>query len=427
MKNILKASKHISNNAFVQGGVFLTASNFLVGGINYAFNLLAGRALGPEGYGEIVALFSYVAILSIPIGILGALLIQKIGSSDDMYSYTYALYRWTLARMKKWWWVLAVILLVTPFVPQLTNLAPIAGYALPFLLVLGIVGSFYTSSLQALHLFLWASILGIFGVIIKFLGAGAAYIGMGGLEIVIGMILISGIAQLIASHIVFTKKIIKQKITSLTIQKRMKDLFTDRQLWYTAGVTGILALLNNVDIIYVKLHFSAEDAGLFGAWSLFAKIILYVLGPLLGLSYIFFSNKKQSAKHHIVFIVAFILFVVLGIAANLGYGMFGRLMVENLFGKQFISVLPFIEWASLFGSGYVMMMFMMNYFLAKKSMVSLVPAMLFPLYLGSLFFLSQGIGDVMMIDTFFTFACIAIFLLVFFKERFLYLLKLFSK
>ncbi|MBP9732616.1 MAG: oligosaccharide flippase family protein [Candidatus Magasanikbacteria bacterium] len=419
-KNILT----LLSNPFMQGGILLTASNFLVGGINYAFNLLAGRALGPEGYGEIATLFSYISIFSIPIGILGTLLIQKIGSADDAFSYTRAIHQWTIQRFKSWWWILAVGMAITPFIPKLTNLAPVTGYALPILILLGILGIFYGSSLQALHLFFWVAILGVLGVIIKLSGATIAFFGAGGLEIIIVMIVISGIVQLVASHYVFRKAVKKHTATIVPLQKRMRDLVKDRQLWYTAGVTGALTLISNIDIIYVKLYFPAEDAGLFGAWSLFAKIILYVLGPLLGLSYIFFSNKKESAKHHLVFIVAFILFVVLGFVANMGYGFFGRLMVESLFGKEFISVLPFIEWASLFGSGYVMMMFMMNYFLAKKSMASLVPAMIFPFYLLALFMYPQGIGDVMFIDTIFTFTCVGIFLFIFFKERFSYLLEL---
>jgi len=415
----------ITQNTFVQGGILFTVSNFMVGGLNYLFNLLAGRALGPEGYGEIVALFSYGIIFSIPIGVLGTLLIQKIGDADDAVSYTIQLQKWVTLKLKKWWFILVLILFITPLVPSLTNLSPFVGYILPFMLILSLISVFYNAAMQGLHLFMWYSIIGVIATVIKLSGAVFTFFGLGNLELIVIFILLSGFIQLSISHFVMKKRLSKHVKKEPILTKRIMELLFDRQLWYTAGVTGVLTLLNNIDVIYVKLRFSAEDAGLFGAWSLFAKILLYVIGPLLGLSYIFFSNKKQSSRHQVVFITSLIFLAIFGFAANIGYGFFGRFMIESLFGSKYISVLPFIEWASLFGAGYILMMFMMNYFLAKKSKASLVPAVLFPIYLGALFVYPKGIGDVMLVDTLFAFGCVAVFLLIFFWERFGHLLRLF--
>ena len=417
----------LRSNAFVQGGFFFTVSNLLVGLINYFFNFLAGRALGPVGYGEIAALFSYLVILNIPIGVVGMLLIQKIGAAEDPESYTVALQKWLKIKLKRWWFMFVILLAVTPFVPRLTNLSPIAGYALPLLLVLSMLGAFYSGAIQGLHLFVWFSVLSLLGAVIKLGGSLLAIAGFGGLHSVILMIVLSTIITFVIGVIIFQKHV-RRKIADVPEKmKRIRDIFKDRQLWYTAGATGILTLLNNIDIIYVKKMFSAEEAGIFGAWALFAKMILYAIGPLLTLSFIFFTSKKNEKYHHAVFIGAFLLFIIGGIGVNLGYGMFGRLMIESLFGDKFLSLYPYIEWAALFGTGYVMMMFMMNYFLAKKSFVSLVPAILFPIYLAGLFFYADQLVKVMYVDTIYTFATITIFLLVFFKNRLTYLLQLFKK
>ncbi len=417
----------LRSNTFVQGGFLFTVSNLLVGLINYFFNFLAGRALGPVGYGEIAAMFSYIVILNIPIGVISMLLIQKIGAAEDPESYTIALQKWLKLKLRRWWFLLVLMLAVTPFVPGLTNLTPIAGYALPLLLLLSFLGAFYNGAIQGLHLFAWFSVLSILGAIIKLGGALFAIAGIGGLKSVVLLIVLSTVISFILGVVIFERHI-RGKVADVPDKlKRIRDIFKDKQLWYTTGATGILTLLNNIDIIYVKKMFPAEEAGIFGAWALFAKMILYAIGPLLTLSFIFFSSKKNEKYHHAVFIGAFLLFIIGGIAANFFYGMFGRLMIESLFGEKFLSLYPYIEWASLFGIGYVMMMFMMNYFLAKKSIVSLVPAILFPVYLGALIFYADQLVEVMYVDTVFTFATITIFLLVFFKNRMEYLLHLFKK
>lgn len=421
MKRFLK----LSSNTFFQGGILLTGANFLIGGLNYVFNLLAGRALGPTGYGEVVALFSYTMIASIPVTILTTLLIQKIGQAEDMKAYAYAVQQWTIAKMKKWWFIVIFFLIPTPFIPQITNLTPIAGYVLPILILMGLLGAFYNGALQGLHLFLWFSIAGIIAALIKLSGAILVFTSPTGLETVIVCIVLSGIVQIAISHRIFMNELKNHQAKHLKLEKRIRDIFKDRQLWYTAGAVSTLTLINNVDIIFVKLMYPADQAGFFGAWALLAKIIFYALGPLLGLSYIFFSNKKQELQHHMVFIISFILFIVLGFIANMAYGLFGRMMVEMLFGKAYLEIVPFVEWASLFGAGYVLMMFMMNYFLAKKSAVSLVPAILFPIYLIALLVYPKGIGDVMLIDILYTFSSITVFLLVFFKNRLTYLISLF--
>jgi len=175
--------------------------------------------------------------------------------------------------------------------------------------------------------------------------------------------------------------------------------------------------------MFVKKVFDAEQAGIYSSWSLFAKIIFYVLGPILTMAFIFFSSKKHEIKHQIVFIGSFIFLAAIGVIANLGYGAFGREIVDNLFGPQFRSVIPYLEWAAYFGTGYTMMTFMTFYYLAKKSKLSLLPVVLFPVYLIVLVMYSKIIPDVMYISTIYTYAVIIIFLLVFFKDRFLFLIR----
>ncbi|PIZ62875.1 hypothetical protein COY16_03275 [Candidatus Roizmanbacteria bacterium CG_4_10_14_0_2_um_filter_39_13] len=414
---------NLTKNTFIQGGFFLTASSFIAGFLNYLFNIFAGRALGPEGYGEIAALFSYMVVLSIPMGSIVSLLIQKIGSSENPTEYAVAVHEWILQKTKKWWFVFVGYLIITPFVPQLTNLSPMSGYLLPLFILLSFAGSYYVGALQGLHIFFWFAIISIGTVLLKLLGAVLALNGLGGLPIVLIFLLISSALGLVINYVLYKKHVQKKAKHIIIKDHRIKDVLMDKQLWLTTGVTGALALINNVDIMFVKKVFDAEQAGIYSSWSLFAKIIFYVLGPILTMAFIFFSSKKHEIKHQIVFIGSFIFLAAIGVIANLGYGAFGREIVDNLFGPQFRSVIPYLEWAAYFGTGYTMMTFMTFYYLAKKSKLSLLPVVLFPVYLIVLVMYSKIIPDVMYISTIYTYAVIIIFLLVFFKDRFLFLIR----
>jgi len=199
----------------------------------------------------------------------------------------------------------------------------------------------------------------------------------------------------------------------------------DTQLWYTTFASGVLILLANVDMMVVKRMFSAEDAGLYGAWSLFAKIFLYVIGPLLSLAYIYFADKKQEKHHHLVVFGSILVLLFVGIVYNYAYGWHGRFIIETLFGTKFAHVLPFIEWAGYYGTTYVFLTFFMQYYLAKKQAISMVPGFLLPAYALALFFIPKSIADVMQINMIYTLTCVCVFLLYFGKERLNYLKSLF--
>ncbi|MDA1317284.1 MAG: hypothetical protein O3B87_04645 [bacterium] len=410
----------LKGNIFFKGGIFLTIASFITGLINYLFNLAVARSLGPEGYGEITTLFSYLVISSIPIGTASIFMIQKIGASENMGIYSYALYDWFLTKVKKWWLLLFIILLTTPFVPQITNLSKTVGYALPLLIVLSLLGAFYSGAYQGLHLFYWLAFIGLIVTILKLAGAGLTFFGLGGIGLIIVFILLSQVVGIMLSHVIFVRKYKVRLEKDQTIKKRILSIFQDRQLWLSAGATSILAIINNIDIIYVKKVFSAEQTGIYSSWSIFAKIILYALGPLLTLGYIFFSSKKNALNHRLVFTISFLFLLVIGVIITMIYGIFGETLVIKLFGHEFLRVIPYLEWAAYYGIGYTMMTFMLYYFLAMKSSISQLPILLLPIYLLVLFIYSESISDVMRISTYYVLITSVIFLLAFIRDYFLY-------
>lgn len=410
--------KNIWSNSFIKGGVFLTAGNFLVGILNYFFNILTARVLGPEGYGEITALFSYLIILSTPVVILSTYVILKIGEKKDQYSYTHSVLTWIIQKIKRWWYVGIPALVVMPFLPGLTNLSPVVAYSIVPIVIMGYLLAFYDGAIQGLQLLSFFAILSIIFAAVKLLGPVIAFYTVPNINIILLFVFLSLLTKLVLSHIMLSKKFTVHTSKILNLDKRIIEVLKDKNIWLTAITSMSIGLFSNIDIIYVKQMFSAEDAGIYSSWSLFAKIILYALGPLIGLSFIFFSNKKHEIYHQIFFIVSFVFLIIIGFAGLFIYGLYSQQIIKLFFGPKFFPVIPYLEWAAFFGIAYVMLLFMNNYFLAKKSNKSYILAASLPFYCLALFIWGKDIGQVMLVNIFFSFAVLSIYLLLYFKSRF---------
>ena len=238
------------------------------------------------------------------------------------------------------------------------------------------------------------------------------------LLIIILFIVISSSIPILLSQYVF-KKHVRTAVKKAISNTYIRQLFDNRQLILTTFSTGTLALLNNVDILYVKKMFSPEDAGIYSSWALFAKLFLFALGPIITTSYIFFSSNKHLTHHKRTSLILILLLGFAGLLMSFVYQWYGAWIVTRFFGNAFIRVIPYLQLAAYYGSGYMIMIFMTNYFLAKKSLLSLTPALLFPVYLGTLMIYPQSIEDIMQVNIVFTSVVVLILLIGFLKVKLL--------
>ena len=411
--------KKILQSPFLQGGFYMILANVIMGGMNYVFNIVSGRLLGPEGYGNVTTLFAYMAVLTIPLAAISNVLIQRIGAQGDHKNgYAYAVEQWTYNQYKKYWYIIVALLCLIPFTPAATNLTPAAAYSIIPLFLISIIATVYDGLLTGLHRFFLVSFIGVISVLIKLIGSLLGYIVPDPLLTVLLVFNLSLIIKIILDKIVLNKELQVQKShSSVAIQKTVWQILKNKQFLLTIGSILSISLINNTDMIYAKRIFSAEDAGLFAGWTLFSKIIIYVFGPPLTMSYVFFSSKKQNAYHHIVLIGSLVLLTAVGFGLNIAYGMFDRLMIHMLLGDKYLSLKPFIEWASLFGIGYVMVMFMNNYFLAKESKSTLILPVMTALYFPALFYFGRELSSLIFFNTVYIFIIALLYLLAFFKDR----------
>lgn len=372
----------VSSNPFVQGGAIVTVGNIVISILNYLFNSLAGKQLGPEGYGEIAAFFSYTAILTVPTSIIGSLIIRRLGQAgQDRVVYAHALEQWFLTRLRTWGFIAFIPVLAIPFLPSITNLSLASSTGLALLIPLVPLIMLYASMVQGLQLFIGYTIVLILAATIKLLGIIMVIPGIDALWRVIGFLLLSYVATwLISLYIVHKKKLPYIAITGHTIIRRIRDILSDRTLVISMFALLAITLLGNADVIAAKKVMDSQQSGLYSAWSLFAKMILYAGGPLSMVSYIFFSDIEKKAQHRKALLILTGLVAFGGVIAYGAYAFFGNTLLHFFLSNKFVSITPLLPYAAVFGTLYLLITMYTNYYVATQNPMSLIPALTIPLY-----------------------------------------------
>ncbi len=389
------AFKKVWDNNFLKGGLIFTVASFIGSVINYFFNVLAARGVGPSDFGDITALFSYMTIFSVPTLVMTVVIVQKIGSKGaNSKNFVIAVQRWFGEVLKKSWIYMIPVMIFIPFVSGFTNLSVVSGYSFIPLVVLSFIGSFYGALLQGLSLFTWFSIIGIVTVLVKLLGPILVLLKVDGLTTIILFLFTSMAVNLFLSVKILSGNLKKGSIAPThVIRKRIKDALINRQV--IVAFLSLLALtaFNNLDVIFAKKYLQDTTAGIYSTWSLFAKIIFFLIGPITTVSYVFFSQKTSEKSHERVLIYSLVTLLGIGVASFIVYKYFAGVLIYYFFGKAFERVIPYLATASIFGFLYSVIAFCNNYFLAKNSYLSLLLALFIPLYTIMLFLIPKNIAS----------------------------------
>jgi O-antigen/teichoic acid export membrane protein len=408
--------KLFTKTDFFKGSAILTVSAFLVNIFNYFFSFVIGRTLGPSGFGEFTAIFSYAYIFSVPMSVISTVIIQKIGSAEHKIEKAMALENLFWEKMARFRYIF-ILLIFAPFIfSRISNLSIASSIFFFLLMMASFIGSFYNSILRGLKMFLYAGIMSTMTASIKFSSALITFVPFfKNIYTILSLILAASILECILIYKYFAKK--KVNHNSVRIEKRIVQLiFNHQMIIATISLMGI-ALLNNADVIFVKKFFSASNAGLYSAWSLFAKIILYGLGPLLTVSFISFTEKSDHKKTKYLIFLWFLFFMFIGASSYFFYSSLSSTLVAILFGSGYLKIAANLGLAGIFGTFYTLIVFMNGYFLAKKSKYSLIVALFIPFYLLSLYFTKSTISNVMNINIIFSGLISLCYLLAFLKRN----------
>ena len=420
---MIKKVRTLWKNEFIQGGFFFMASSFAIHLMNYLFNFIAGRTLGPKGYGEIVALMSYTSIVLVPTGVFSTFILQKISArGKDQIEYAKSIESLFWEKINKWKIFFLLPFFLLPVLPNITNLTfPTASILYPIILF-SLFSSFYYAALQGLRMFLAFSLIGILATFLKLAGALLAIPGFHGISLISLFLFLSIFVPFIFSYYIFRQKFVRNpREKNPVIEKRIIGILRNKQLHIIFLSSLAMTLLNNADVVFVKKFFSATEAGIYSSWSLFAKMILYLLGPILSISFVFFSSKKNEGVQTKALLILLGIFFAVGLATYLVYQVFGSVIIHALFGNKFDKVIPFLPYAAIFGSLYSALSFITTFLVAKESLIALMLPVLIPFYFILLYVSDKVLLSVMQINilfaTFAIFVYFSLYLIAFAKRK----------
>jgi len=403
-----KVFKKFFTNRFIRGGIILTIANFFGSFLNYLFNIIIARSLGPQGFGDLTALFSYLVVLTVPMSVITTLIIQKIGSSGEKrYTVSLQLEKYINTVIMRYWYLFIFVLIPIPFVPRLTNLSSVAGYSLIPLNFLTILAGIYDAIFQGNRLFIPFALIATFTTIIKLLGALAVMIKIDGLTTILIFIFVSLVFKYVVSKKILIEKDRGEGEVPL-LERRLLHIFSNQTVWITTISLVALYLFNNADIMYAKKFLTGYEAGLYSSWSLFAKITFYVGGPLISLSFIFFASKDQQKHHKKTLLGSLCVLALSGVMILLAYTYFGNILINIFFGAKFAPVIPFLTQAGVFGLLYQLIFFINQYHLAQKNKYALIIALIIPIYIATLFIVRPQLTQMLTLNISFA-ALLAIF------------------
>lgn len=378
-------------NEFARGSLLLTGANIIVSLFNYLFNIFIARSLGPSGLAEISALFSYMILASVPLGVLTTIMVQKIGSKGERkFEFMQTAEKLFLFILKKTTPAVILLILISPFTVNITNLSLISSILFIPFITITFISAFYSSIIYGLKFFYFLAVVSIVGAFIKLFGAILVLFGVDGISLVLLFLLLSSL--IIACAYILKIRRIKTNPSSVSeyyLKHTIQTILMRKQFLITTASVFALTAFTTIDIIYAKKFFFPEEAGMYSAWALFAKVILYVFGPVISVALVYFSEKNTMQKQKFIFFLPTVFILAAGICAYLIYDMFGGMFIVAFLGKTFLPISRYLSYAAIFGISYFFISLANTYFLAKKSAYSLILFFLLTPYLIALFFIPK--------------------------------------
>ncbi len=392
--------KKFSSSALIRGSAVLMAGGLVANVGNYFFNLLAGRFLGPADYGvmaSVIALLYIVSVPSLAVTYVTAKFTSLFKAQNELDRLSFFFVNLNKVVLG----LVFLILLVFTFLSSpLSNFLKIeSGVPVIFLgalLGMSLLGALNNATLQGLLNFNFLAFSGILSVAVKLvLGIGLVLAGFA-----VNGALAGFLAGALMSYLVSfwpLKFVLKEKREAVEIE-------WGRVLKYTAPVfasTLGLTLLYTGDVVLVKHFFPPDQAGLYSALSLIARVILFVTGPVGLVMFPLISEKHaKNESYSGLFFTALSLVSLMVLAATIFYSVFPEFVVKLFFGGQYLAAAGYLGRFALFLSLYSLCNLFASFYLSiQATRIAFLPLLAGLLQTGLIWFYHDSFLEVLNVTT----------------------------
>ncbi|MBU1105004.1 oligosaccharide flippase family protein [Candidatus Parcubacteria bacterium] len=350
---------------YVGPALFFTvnlASSF----VSYLFQLLASRALSIVEYGELVALFSAIGIITLPFAVVNPAIVKKVSEYKVHQNFASLTKLFSGLVVINLLFSLILLLFFGLFSKQSASWLNIANQHTILLcsliagvsLVSGLPGIF----LQGLLRFKGASFLGIIASVAKL------FFGIGGIILLSGVIgafyglLFGFILVFIVGCLVLKKNLHLKNIFELDFAP-VRSIFS-----YAVSSVIIIApitIILNLDTILAKHYLVPELAGIYSSVAIIGKIIFFGVSGFGAIVFPIISEKVTRGESLDKFIAGSLkIYLALLFCAVAIYRFFPQIIVNLLFGSRYIDAIPHLGIYAVYISFYSILSLFSTIYLA---------------------------------------------------------------
>jgi O-antigen/teichoic acid export membrane protein len=354
-----KTIKLITHPLFSGSAVMVVGSN-VINALNYIYHFAMGRLLGVSAYGELVALFSFISILSmVPMSF--SMVITKFvsgsSSKESIQGFLYVFYKY----MSIVTLTLSIILLlfsgiITSFL-HIESIWLIVGSI--FIFVISLPLMINRSTLQGLIKFN--------ALLVTLFSENIFKLFLGLLLVLLGYS-VGGALTGIFVGTLFSYFVSYYYLKEYPIQKKFKPDSIKPVVIYSIPVfVNFIAvtLFSNSDLLLVKHYFSAGQVGTYAAAAVLSKVILFGVAPIVAVMFPIISKRHaagDSYKSIFMLTIAAVSFFCL--IAIFGYTFLSGTVIWILYGTTYLAAGSLLSLFSIYVSLFSLSTVFTNYFLA---------------------------------------------------------------
>lgn len=322
------------------GSLIMTVGGNVANVVNYLYNLILGRLLGPADYGALATLFSLIGLLGMIPFSLGMAIVKTISAAKTQQEVENSV-RWLNKRIiivsiGMFLFICAMTPIIAPFV-KVNNKSLIILISFSFLF--SIPSFFNKSVLQGVLKFKENIISTLIEVIFKLLlSTLLVFLGLGILGAIIGFIGSSFIGWIISRIFVRNFSLIGNE-KKPQIKKFL--LFCIPILIQSFAMTS----LYSTDLVLVKHYFSAQDTGIYAALSYLGRVIFFGCGPIASVMFPLVAQKQAKGQNYMdVFYFSLGVTTVISCGVVIIYWLFPRFAVNMLYGSLYLNAANYLIW-----------------------------------------------------------------------------------
>ena len=353
------------NDSMVRDSFLLFSTTMIANVGAFIFHIIMGRLLGTAGYGVLGVLLSLIHLLGVPINALQTVVakfVAKFKADNEQEKINYLLRKSSVKLLSYAFLGFIVSVIISPFISAFLKISTLNFLLLSPVIIFVAILPVARGAFQGLQRFNMLGLNLFLEILIKLIvGITLVYLGLNVNGAILAVTLSFLFPTLIA--VVMLKKYFVK--TNETINTKQIYKYSYPVL---IAILSLVAILS-IDILLVKHFFEESMAGFYAAASLSGKIIYFATLPI---SQVLFpkSIERQIIKQSTTSILkkGMLLISLVAIPIVVFYFLFPTLVLNILFGKEFVLIYNTLGYNIIFLFGLAIAIFSFDYILVNYNL-----------------------------------------------------------